>query len=314
MNININPKLQKQLHGLHSNLNTLIQLYEKNNLSNKILLSGPKGIGKSTLAYHFINYIFSKDEKCSYNLNDFIINEQNRSFKLIENQSHPNIFTIDLLDDKKSIDVSQVREMISYANKSSFNNKPRLVLIDNVENLNTNSLNALLKIVEEPNENLFFILIHDSRKKILDTLKSRCIVFKLNLTYDKSLDVTNKILGINIFEYLNEDLINYYSSPGELVNIINFSINNNIDLKKISLKEFLLLLINQNYYSKDKFIKLYIFNIIQNYFLYLLNKTNTKDNIYMLHNRFIKMNYNCIKYNLNYENLFIEFKTKILNE
>ena len=52
--------------------------------------------------------------------------------------------------------------MIDYSNKSSFNNLPRIIIIDNVENLNTNSNNALLKIVEEPNENIFFLLIHNN--------------------------------------------------------------------------------------------------------------------------------------------------------
>ncbi len=46
--------------------------------------------------------------------------------------------------------------MINYANKTAFNNSERIVLIDNAENLNLNSLNALLKIVEEPNEILFY--------------------------------------------------------------------------------------------------------------------------------------------------------------
>ena len=50
--------------------------------------------------------------------------------------------------------------MINYINKSSFNNIPRFILIDNIEHLNKNSTNALLKIIEEPNNNVFFILIH----------------------------------------------------------------------------------------------------------------------------------------------------------
>ena len=41
-------------------LNEFIKLYEKNKFPNKILLSGQKGIGKSTMAYHLINYILSK--------------------------------------------------------------------------------------------------------------------------------------------------------------------------------------------------------------------------------------------------------------
>ena len=312
--MNINPKLQTNLYGLSFHLNSLIKLYHSNSLPNKILLSGQKGIGKSTLAYHLINYIFSKDEEYSYNLKDNLINQENKSYKLIVNQSHPNIHHIDLLDEKKSIEILQIREMINYANKSSFNDKPRFVLIDSVENLNTNSLNALLKIVEEPNESLFFILIHDSKKKILDTLKSRCITFKLNLTFEKTIDISSKILDENVIDHMNEELINHYITPGEIVNLVNFSKNNNIDLKKNSLKQLLLLLINESYYNKDKFVKHYIFNIVQHYFLRLLYKQNAKKNIYLLYSKFINMSYNCNKFNLNYENLFIEFKTKVLNE
>ena len=55
--------------------------------------------------------------------------------------------------------------MITYTNKSSFNNMPRFILIDNIENLNKNSVNALLKIIEEPNNNVFFILINNNEKK-----------------------------------------------------------------------------------------------------------------------------------------------------
>ena len=311
--MNINPKSQRNLYGLSSNLNSLVKLYEKNTLSNKILFSGPKGIGKSTMAYHFINYIFSKDEVAPYNLKDFLINAENKSFKLIENQSHPNVFNIDLIDEKKTIDISQVREMISYANKSSFNNKPRLVLIDNVENLNINSLNALLKIVEEPNENLFFLLVHDCKKKISDTLKSRCITFKLNLTFDESIEITNKILGENVFDILNDELINHYITPGEIINFINFSKKYKIDLKNNSIKELLSLLIEENYYSKDKFIKFYLSNIIQIYFLKIIYKKKAKKEVFDLHNKFIHTNYNCNKFNLNYENLFIEFKSKVLD-
>ena len=83
-------------------------------------------------------------------------------------------------------------------------------------------------------------------------------------------------------------------------------------MKKNSLKEILLIIINESYYNKDKFIKNYIFNLIQYYFLkipyfYKSREMNT------LYNKFIQMYYYCNKYNLNYENLFIEFKTKVLN-
>ena len=304
--------LQTKLYELNNNLMELINLYEKKKLSNKILITGNKGIGKSTLVNHFINYIFSKDEDHSYDLKKNSIQSENRSFKLFQNNSHPNIYNIRILDDKKNIEINQIREMINYANKSSFNDKPRFVIINNVEELNTNSLNALLKIVEEPNENLFFILIHNNNKSIQNTLKSRCIMFKIKLSFEQSISISSKILNINIYDILNEELINYYSTPGELINLINFSKKYKIDLKKNSLKELLLIIIDENYYNKDRFIKKYISNLIQYYFLKMPYSNKSKE-IDLLYNKFIQMYFNCNKYNLNYENLFIEFKTKVLN-
>ena len=54
---------QTKLFGLEKYLKELIRLKNDNNLPNKILFSGQKGIGKSTLAYHFINFVLSENEK-----------------------------------------------------------------------------------------------------------------------------------------------------------------------------------------------------------------------------------------------------------
>ena len=78
-------------------------------------------------------------------------------YKTILNKSNINFFLIDINNENKFIDINQIRELISNLNKSSFNNKPRFVLIDNIEFLNINSINALLKILEEPNKYLFYI-------------------------------------------------------------------------------------------------------------------------------------------------------------
>ena len=72
-------------------------MFNKNKLPNKILLSGYKGIGKSTLAYHLINYVLSKDEDYSYDFKNNKINSDNKSYKLIQNGSHPNFILIDIM-------------------------------------------------------------------------------------------------------------------------------------------------------------------------------------------------------------------------
>ena len=99
--MNLNPSNQTNLYGLEDNLIELIKLYKKNKLPNKILFSGQKGIGKSTLAYHLINFILSKNEDSSYDLENFVINENNKSFKLIKNSTSQNFFLVDINDEKK---------------------------------------------------------------------------------------------------------------------------------------------------------------------------------------------------------------------
>ena len=174
----IEPSNQTRLFGLNKIMTKLVDLENKKNLPNKILLSGQKGLGKSTLAYHFINYTLSKDEEFKYDLSNFVINPENRSFKTVLNNSNTNFKLIDNNFDKKNIDINQIRELIRSLNKSSFNEKPRFILIDNIELLNLNSINALLKTIEEPSHNIYFILINNN-KKIISTLLSRCINFKI---------------------------------------------------------------------------------------------------------------------------------------
>ena len=242
-----------------------INLYKNNKLPNKILLSGEKGIGKSTLAYHIINQILSSDEDLSYDSENFRINSDNRSFKLVTNKSNPNFISIDVDDDKKSIDINQIRNLILTLNKSSFNSKPRFVLIDNIELLNINSVNALLKILEEPNDNIYFILINNN-KKILPTLKSRCLNYKIHLTSNQSFDITNKILGENFMDLINHQLINNYSTPGLILNLLNFANNNDIDLKDTNLKDFIKKILIEKKYKKDQFIKHLLYSLIEIYF------------------------------------------------
>ena len=310
----LKPSENTNLYGMNHFFNEIINLYNEKKMPTKILLSGKKGLGKCTLAYHIINYILSAGEDFIYDASNFIINKNNRSFKLIQNNTHPNFFLIDLLDDKKNIDVAQIRQMITYTNKSTFNNMPRFILINNIENLNKNSVNALLKVIEEPNENVFFILINNSEKNILPTLKSRCLTFKVNFTFNESINVSNLILDTNILDLINHDLINYYNTPGEIISLVNFSRDKNIDLKNYTLFNFLNLLIDNSYYKKNKIVKNLLINFIELFFLkeYKLRKTNSI--LLNFYHSFINKINNTEKFNLDEESLFLEFKTKLLNE
>ena len=310
--MNLKPSENTKIYGMENFFNELVGLYKQKKMPNKILLSGKKGSGKSTLAYHLINYILSENEKYKYNLENLSINNNNRSYKLLQNNSHPNFYLIDLLTDKKSIDVSQIREMINYTNKSTFNDMARFILIDNVENLNKNSVNALLKIIEEPSNNVFFILINNNEKNILPTLKSRCLTFKINLTFNESLNISNSILEKNVLEFINYDLLSYYNSPGEIVSLFNFAEEKSIELDKHTVSSFINLIIENNYYKKNKPVKVLLVNLIELFFLKKYMTTNTKTSLNNFYHKFIKKIYNTEKFNLDEESLFLEFKSELL--
>ena len=307
----LTPIKQNKLFGLNKFFNELIYLYKKNNLPNKILLSGQKGIGKSTLAYHFINYVLSENEEFCYNLDNFEINIENRSYKLTCNNTNPNITVIDINPEKKFIDINQIRELILNLNKSSFNNKPRFVLIDNIDLLNINSVNALLKILEEPSLNVYFILINNN-KKILKTLLSRCINFKIFITNNESLQISEKLIGNNLDKIINPDLINYYMSPGNIYNFIKFAELNKQKLLDLNLKDLLRTIITENYYKKDDLMKYLFFDLIEFYLRRINSSFSLK--IYDKYNYFVKKISDTRKFNLDEESLFIEFHEELLNE
>ena len=302
--MNLSPSTQINLFGLNNFFLELTNLFDQKKFPNKILLSGEKGSGKCTLAYHIINYILSKDEDFTYDKENFLINEQNKSFKLIQNRSNPNFNLIDISEDKKFIDINQIRDLISNMNKSSFNDKIRFVLIDNIEFLNKNSVNALLKILEEPNKNVHFILIHNN-KKILPTLSSRCLNFKISLTHNQSIEIANSIFGENVLNKINQDLIHHYLTPGNFYNLIKFSENFEVDLTAITLKKFITVIIEQNYYKKDNEIKYMLYDFIELFF-----RNNNFSNLYSY---FLKKIDDCKKFNLDEESLLMEFEAKVLN-
>ena len=178
-----NPINQLQLFGYEEYFESFKKISDKNILPNSILISGQKGLGKSTFIYHFINYLLSKDESKEYSLSNLSINPDNKTYKLMKANTHPNFFLIKNEKDSKFIKIEQIRLLNQFLNKTSYKKNIKIIMIDDAEFLNLNSANALLKTLEEPNKNTFFFLIQNSSFKILDTIKSRCHEFKISFKF-----------------------------------------------------------------------------------------------------------------------------------
>ena len=287
---------EHKLIGHETYLEKFITLYENNNLPNKILLSGKKGIGKYLLAEKFLYKIFNS----------------NNDYELIKNKSHPNILNIKKNNDKKMIEIDQIREIIKFTNQSSFNNKSRFIVLDDVEFLNINASNALLKNLEEPNENVFFILIFNSDKFLIDTIKSRCIEFKLSISNENTRLIVNNYFNENIYEQINSNLINYYSTPYFLISLINYMNEYELSLSETTIDDLLINLINNRHYIKHEFVRNNLNMIIELFFYKHIN--TTKKFSYKIKEYYYSKLSNVKKFNLDYETFFLEFKDKLLSE
>ena len=179
-------------------IDELIYLEQVKKLPNKILLNGPKGIGKKLLVNHLLNYFYSKNNEQFYNLKINEYNQNNNLSKMLSANSHPNVFKIKKKKNKKIIDIDQIREMIQFTNQTSFNNDRRFIVIEDINLMGINSANALLKSIEEPNNQIYYILINNSEFKILETIKSRCLEFKLNLKNSEVIEIVNYYFNIDI--------------------------------------------------------------------------------------------------------------------
>ena len=150
------------MFGYKNYFDSFVKIYRKRKLPNVFLLNGPKGIGKATFAFHFINYLLSSDEENKYLTNELKINQNNISYKLVTKEMHPNFFLLQNNSLDENIKIDQVRNLLKFLNKSTFSRNLKIIMIDNAEYLNINSSNALLKALEEPSSNTFFFIIHNS--------------------------------------------------------------------------------------------------------------------------------------------------------
>tara|TARA_Y100000590_G_scaffold363795_1_gene421654 strand:- start:7332 stop:8303 length:972 start_codon:yes stop_codon:yes gene_type:complete len=312
---NFDSDKQLSLYGYDSYFLIFKKLFENNNLPNSILLSGPKGIGKATFAYHFINYILSQDEENHYSLEKFKINEKNQTYNKILTNTHPNFYQITNLN-QEQIKIEQIRNLLKFLSKTTYSKDIKIILIDNLENLNVNSTNALLKAIEEPKINTFFIIIHNYNCKILETIKSRCVEFKINFSEYEKKKIFKKLLDdFNLnsdLDHFNESL--YFETPGNLLNFISILNNSNINEKKDTLSYISFFLDSYNN-KKDTLFLDYASLFIQKFYSDLCNKNLNHLNRYL--NNYSKIlneiNYSK-KYNLNYKNTLIKVKDILHNE
>ena len=312
----IEPINQLSLYGYERYFDLLTNLFGKDKLPNCILLSGQKGIGKSTFAYHFINSLLSKEEKYTYSLEKYKINDNNYSYNHVINGTHFNFFKISSDTQNSQIKIDQSRNLIKFLNKTTYKGNFKIILIEDIENFNINASNAILKSLEEPNTNTFFFLIHNIAYQILETIKSRCMIFKIHFSEIEKKNIFNNIINNHYPDLLNINVGDnlYFTSPGDLLYKNSLIKNSNLENHESILPLISLFL---DKYSETKNIQIlnYASFYIEKFYTDLLY-TNSKIFNISLHNYNKIMNQiNYIKkFNLNEKNSFIWIKDLLQNE
>ena len=307
-------KNQLRLFGYDNYFKSFVSLYKKNKLPNVILLSGPSGVGKSTFAYHFINFVLSEKEKNKYNIDNFTINSDNKSYIRLCNDTHPNFALLENKSFDESIKIDNVRNVLKFLSKSTYDSNIKIVLIDNAEFLNMHSSNAILKVLEEADARTFFFVIHNNYHKILKTIKSRCLEFKFFFTLSEKKQIFENIAKFHNYDFKVTEDIFRFETPGNILKYLCIFDNNNIDLFYNKLTSIKLLMEKYKHKSNPEFLNL--ISLLIEFFYSELSIKNNKKLINYFSNKYkiLKQIYDAKKFNLDKKNLFINISGVLENE
>ena len=200
----IAPEENLNLYGHDAALGFLARTYRSGKSHHAILIEGPEGIGKATLAFRFANHVLSHpDPKLAP---DAISAPDPGSFpyrQIVAGASH-NLLHLERPFDEKSgrrrmaITIEEVRRAGRFFAQTSGSDNWRIVIIDTADDLNRNAANAILKILEEPPKRAMFLVLSHAPGKLLPTIRSRCLPLALRPLSNEDLEAALKALGLEI--------------------------------------------------------------------------------------------------------------------
>ena len=188
-------------------------------VSASYLFYGDKRVDLLSYALMFSKMIMTKNIQ-----NDA---EKEKIERLIDISQHPDIEIIN--KNNENIKIDEVREIIYSSIESSFNSPKKIFILCGIENLRKESSNALLKILEEPPKNVYFILLSRTLN-IIPTIKSRTIKFHLSGMNNEELGVSKEIYYF--FDGNENDILEFKRQKLSLDDI-QFQINTVEDILQI---------------------------------------------------------------------------------
>ena len=166
MNAVLENTLLESVIGHTQEREFLRRLLKKSAVPHALLFSGSAGIGKRTLARAFASTLLTPESDDS----------SQETMRLVSAGNHPDLHFVSREVGKKDITVEAIRTLCNSLQLKPYYAHASVALIDNAHYMNLSAANALLKTLEEPNDNSYLILITDSPHRLPETIISRCQV------------------------------------------------------------------------------------------------------------------------------------------
>lgn len=196
------PWRSDRLLGHETAEKTMLAAHESGRLHHAWLMAGPRGIGKATLAWRFARFLLCGQQQgglfgggAAEGL-DVAADAPGRS--LVDARSHPDLFHLrrtlnpDTGRMRAEIAVDDVRELGAFMHMTPAMGQWRVAIVDSADEMNRNSANAVLKILEEPPPNAVLLIVAHAPGRLLPTIRSRCRRLALQPLAD---DIVVRLLG-----------------------------------------------------------------------------------------------------------------------
>ena len=190
------PRRRHSLYGHAEAEARLLEAHRSGRLHHAWLITGPRGIGKATLAYRFARFLLHNGDAAS----SLAVPAEAAASRLIAAGSHPDLLAIERAIDfktkrlKTEISVETARDASSFFAHTAASGGWRVAIVDPADDLNAASANALLKILEEPPARSVFLLVSHRPGTLLRTIRSRCTRLELSpLSNDDTMLILQEI-------------------------------------------------------------------------------------------------------------------------